>query len=433
MKILIVDDETVSRTKLEAILEEFGQCRTVAGGLEAVSEVEKAMIANEPYDLITMDIAMPEMDGTEALFHIRNLEQKYGSPDRSKARIIMVTAQKDRDSLVTCVQAGCDDYIIKPFDPDLVQQRLLALKLPGMEQWAEKREKQAVSDVECRETDKVAIGREVLTFFKRGEITLPSPPGVYLKFKKMVEQGADLVVITDILKEDLGVSFHLISVSNSPYYRGVKENRTLKEAIGRLGLDLTTKYVDILSNRSVFTTANQAYQPFMESVWEHSLACAMAAETLTRYLGINLGHDPFTLGLLHDVGKMVLIQILGEVEARGKIECNVDRAEILNTLAAYHGPFGQAVLDQWNFPKVFGLIAKWHDNLDEGPTASQALMVVQLSNMISKSMGYGHDQPVPYPLVDNPPAKKLGVKEDTVEKVKKDLFELMEETREALA
>lgn len=431
MKILIVDDEAVSRIKLEAVFGDFGECRAVAGGREAVAEVKNALVEGEPYNLITMDIGMPDMDGTEALFEIRKLEKQYPCDRDSKARVIMITAQNDRDSLITCVKAGCDDYIIKPVDPDLVIQRLLALKIHGVEEEVGKRRKQILTAGQYKESDRVAIGKEVLSLFKRGEISLPSPSSVYKEFKKMIERGADIFEMTGLLKEDIGLSFHLISVSNSPVYRGVKENRNLQQAIGRLGLELTARYVEILGNRSLFTVANEAYQPIMDNLWEHSAACANAAELLADEMGLELAHDPFTLGILHDVGKMVLIQIVSELEARGKIGVDVNRANVLNTLTEYHGPFGQAVLNQWNFPREFGEAAKMHDDLEKAYEGSKELLVVQLANLISKSMGYGCDEIKEVDLLECPPAKVLGVDAENLEAVKSRLGKLMAETLQA--
>ena len=432
MKILIVDDEAVSRTKLEAIFEEFGECQAVASGQEAMIAVQKALAEDAPFDLITMDVGMPGMDGTETLYEIRKLEKSAWEFTRSKARIVMITGKKDRDCLITCVQAGCDDYLLKPFDPDVVVQRLMALNLPGVAEKVRARKKEASSERECEETDRVAIGREVLSLFKRGEISLPSPPGIYRQFREMVEREANVSEVAEILKDDLGLSFHLISVSNSPYYRGVEDNRNLQQALGRLGLELTRKYVDLLSNRSVFTISNQAYQPFMESLWEHSVACAHAAELLTKALGLNLEHDPFTLGILHDVGKMVLIQIVSELEAREKIGCDLNRADMLKTLADHHGPFGEAVLKQWNFPQTYCLVARWHDKVDEAPALSPELQVVQISNLIAKSMGYGPDEVSESDILESQSARSLGVDVEILGQVKDGLVSLMEETQKTL-
>ena len=432
LKILIVDDESVSQIKLQAVLEEFGACLAVSGGREAIAEVKKALDKEDPYDLITIDISMPEMDGSETLFEIRELERKGPSPEKNRAKVIMVTAQSDRDSLITCVQAGCDDYIIKPFDPDQIVQRLVSLKLPGVEEWVRRQKENLPPGEKPVHSEKVAVGQEVLSLFKRGEISLPSPPDIYNKFKAMAEQGADLSDIADILKEDMSISFHLISVSNSPVYRGNQENRNLRQAIGRLGLEMTAKYVDMLANRSLFTIANRGYQPIMDELWQHSLACANAAEILVAELGLKMEHDPFTLGILHDVGKMVLIQIMSELESRGTIPGDTNRYDVLSALDAYHGPFGEAVLGQWNFPEVFGTVARHHDDLDMAPSADQALLVVQLANLIAKSTDFGYNGSVVVDAAASQPAVLLGAGLEIIERVKQRLTMVMEETRQAM-
>ena len=434
MKILIVDDETISRTKLAAILEAFGEIRAVDSGVEAVREFQQALVDNAPFDLITMDINMPGMDGTEALFEIRSLEQGEFKDSIKRTRVIMVTAQSDRDSLITCVQAGCDDYIIKPFAPDKVIQRLKALKLPGVDQWEKRKQEQSSASraLGYKAGDKLAIGREVLTLFKRGELCLPSPPTIYRQFRKLIDQGAGLHEIADLLKDDLGVSFHLISISNSPYYRGVQENKNLLQAVSRLGLDLTRKYVDLLGNRTVFTTGNQAYQPLMENLWAHSVACANAAEILARTLNLTPDHDPFTMGIMHDVGKMVLIQVVSELEAQGKLARDVNRQDVLKTLDAYHGPFGEAVLRQWKFPADFSKVAKLHDKPDEIDKMSDTLALIQLANLISKVMGYGNVKLSGVDLTDAPSARRFGLKAETLEEVQAKLAEVMEETQKSM-
>ena len=74
MKILIAEDEFVSRTKLEKILSSYGECHVTVDGSEALLAFKAALETNEPYDLICLDILMPKMDGHEALQEIRKME-----------------------------------------------------------------------------------------------------------------------------------------------------------------------------------------------------------------------------------------------------------------------------------------------------------------------------------------------------------------------
>jgi two-component system chemotaxis response regulator CheY len=127
MKILVVDDEMVSREKMKLIMSHFGQCEAVENGVEAVKIFVKAWESWTPYDLISLDVQMPEMDGIEVLGKIRGLELEKGVSDNRRAKIVMVTARADTETLVSCIQAGCNDYVIKPFDKATVAKKLAKL------------------------------------------------------------------------------------------------------------------------------------------------------------------------------------------------------------------------------------------------------------------------------------------------------------------
>jgi two-component system, chemotaxis family, chemotaxis protein CheY len=124
MRILVVDDELVSRKKMEKIMAAFGECAAVDTGDAALKAFVDAIVNGKPFDLITLDVSMPEMDGTEVLYEIRKIEKRRNIPRKSWTRIIMVTAQSDKDTVTLCIQVGCDNYIVKPFDRTIVAKKL---------------------------------------------------------------------------------------------------------------------------------------------------------------------------------------------------------------------------------------------------------------------------------------------------------------------
>lgn len=81
MKTLTIDDELVSREKMKKIIGQFGSCIAVDSGPAGVSAFRKALEDGAPFDLLTLDVSMPEMDGTEVLFEINaanHLARKIG-------------------------------------------------------------------------------------------------------------------------------------------------------------------------------------------------------------------------------------------------------------------------------------------------------------------------------------------------------------------
>ena len=116
MRTLIVEDDFTSRLLLQSFLARHGECHIAVNGKEAVAAFRLAQESGQPYDLICMDIMMPEMDGQTAVREIRALEEAAGTLSTSGAKIIMTTALDDVKSVVESFKALCDAYLFKPID-----------------------------------------------------------------------------------------------------------------------------------------------------------------------------------------------------------------------------------------------------------------------------------------------------------------------------
>jgi CheY-like chemotaxis protein len=127
MKILVVDDEMVSRTKLKLIMDNFGDCEAADNGKQALSMFHKAHQQGKPFGLIMLDIDMPEMDGVAVLAEMIEAEIKLEVSKAHKAKILMVTSYTDKKRVISCIQSGCDDYIAKPFDVNTIGKKLSKL------------------------------------------------------------------------------------------------------------------------------------------------------------------------------------------------------------------------------------------------------------------------------------------------------------------
>jgi two-component system chemotaxis response regulator CheY len=116
MKVLIVEDDFSSRLLLQMLLTKYGECHIAVNGREAVLAFRMALDAGRPYDLICLDIMMPEMDGQAALKEMRALEEARGIVSTHGAKIIMTTALGDVKNVSAAYQELCDGYLVKPID-----------------------------------------------------------------------------------------------------------------------------------------------------------------------------------------------------------------------------------------------------------------------------------------------------------------------------
>lgn len=119
MRILVVDDDYVSRLLLKELLRPHGDVDSASDGELAICMFEKASEEGVPYDLVTMDIGLPDMRGQDVLLRMREYENRrklYASD--SEAKFLMVTGMTDSENVAASYQEGCEGYLTKPVSPE---------------------------------------------------------------------------------------------------------------------------------------------------------------------------------------------------------------------------------------------------------------------------------------------------------------------------
>ena len=122
MKCLIVEDDFAARRLLQRYLSGYGDCDIAVDGNEAVEAFRQATDEKEPYELICLDIMMPNMDGREALKLIRQIENEHGIGGLDGVKVIMTTALDDSKNVMESFREGCEAYLVKPVE----RKKLLA-------------------------------------------------------------------------------------------------------------------------------------------------------------------------------------------------------------------------------------------------------------------------------------------------------------------
>lgn len=124
MKILLAEDDFVTRKFMVNFLSKYGECDVTVDGMEAVDAFMMALEDDEPYDLVCLDIMMPVMDGYQALVGIRNLEKQRNVPEEKAAKVIMTTALNEEQNVNMAFELGCTIYSGKPIDQGRFEQAL---------------------------------------------------------------------------------------------------------------------------------------------------------------------------------------------------------------------------------------------------------------------------------------------------------------------
>ena len=129
MRLLIVDDDGTNRKLLEAMVTKLGDCQAVECGKDAVAAFQKAWEDWRPFDIIFLDILMPEMDGRQVLLKIRELEKEKQIPDKLGVKIIMVTGVSEKEMVMGCLRDGCNEYLVKPIEGKSLFEKIKKLGL----------------------------------------------------------------------------------------------------------------------------------------------------------------------------------------------------------------------------------------------------------------------------------------------------------------
>lgn len=131
IKILVVEDDFLSRSLLSKMVSEYGEVEVAVDGIEAVDAVKRSYEGGAAYDLIFLDIMMPRKDGLAALREIREYEEASGISALEICKVVMTTALGDAKNVMTAFGSQCDGYITKPFSKKVIDDQIRKI-LPGL-------------------------------------------------------------------------------------------------------------------------------------------------------------------------------------------------------------------------------------------------------------------------------------------------------------
>jgi len=209
---------------------------------------------------------------------------------------------------------------------------------------------------------------------KTGNVS--SIPAAALQVMKVLrDPNANMGEIVQVISYDPGLTSNILKLANSTFFGCAKGISSLRDAVVRLGAGNIFKLVTASIANVALSRGMKGYNLRPGELWEHSIAVAVAAETLAEMQKVKAAKLVFTAGLLHDIGKVVLGRFIDR-EVFHKI------AEVLKTGRTYveaegevlgidHAEVGARLLSSWNIPDSLVMAVRWHHhpwNSAEDPT-----------------------------------------------------------------
>lgn len=373
VRILVAEDEENIRLALKTIVNKNLLCDEVIACENGQDAWEK--LQTQTYSLVISDWNMPLKTGFELLEAMRSNEQTRNIP------MLLLTARSDKSSVITALQAGVSDYITKPFDKAMLIQKASKLLAKSM---ADTAQVKMMSSPESSPTTSVAD--EVVKRIKSGENALPVLPELAVKVEELFQRDeVELAELVKVVQTDPGITIKLINISNSPQYRSLSEIKSLDKAIARIGLKMTQNYVLVLAKRGLFKVDAPQYEALLNRIWQHSLATAACAQALAQKLALSEPDGYYTMGLLHDIGKLLLLQTFSEI---AKKRPDANEQQCIDLMEQFHSEFGLLMLAKWKFPNDYQQVARYHEDVTKAPQPNNALYVVALANQLAIKNGF---------------------------------------------
>ena len=226
---------------------------------------------------------------------------------------------------------------------------------------------------------------EILAKFKAGKIDPPVMPQVVREMQTVIKQPKSTPEqLAQVIEKDPTIALRLISVANSPIYRGITTIRKISTAIPRLGLKETLNIILTIANKNLYETDNVKYKILMDRLWVHALACAYGSKLISQALKLDDPEKYFLMGLVHDIGKALLLKAFSEV-TQGR-SLNLDA--IGANLQEAHIGMGSMLLKRWGFDAELINVITHHEDEEYSPDTVDEILIVHLANMLTRKIGF---------------------------------------------
>ncbi len=340
-KILIVESSDVRSRALSMILGQIGgyEISRSPTVLEALKQIKL-----HSFDLVlTNTVVQKDLDGIK-LAQIVLLRGLVPEPPL----IMMATEQKDSGLVRKCRHIGVVDYLIYPYDPETLLQRV----------------KEALG--QRQEMSKPDTQQAIVKTLKN-ILDLPTISQVHDRIGQLLaSDGSSAKDVSEVMEIDQSITSKVLQLANSAVFGFNRHISSVKDAVALIGFEQVGDLVTAATTFEALGRVEESPHFNRMAFWEHSIGCG----TIAKILADKLGVDPeraFVAGLLHDIGKVVLDGYFPELFAQALQVASTEAISIYEaenkTLPINHEIVGSHLARQWKLPDALTDVIGSHHNL----------------------------------------------------------------------
>ena len=223
---------------------------------------------------------------------------------------------------------------------------------------------------------------------------LPPMPTVVMRAMEMtLDPDVSVSKLQLLISQDQALSAKILRIVNSAMYSLRREVSTVSHAVAVLGIDTVKSVIMAASVERVFQAAKDLGTKLMS---DHSWGTALAARCIARRVHYQNLEEALVCGLMHDIGKPVLLQNLRPryseiISAVYSGSANFHQQELL-AFGFSHAHVGALLARKWNFPAQLAEAVGYHHSPLSAPTYKQLACIINLANLFMISMGIGFEK-----------------------------------------
>ncbi|MBN2290412.1 MAG: HDOD domain-containing protein [Candidatus Glassbacteria bacterium] len=224
--------------------------------------------------------------------------------------------------------------------------------------------------------------------------SLPPVPVVAVRLTRLLrDPDTSVSTLVETIKYDPNLTTQAIKMANSAFFRSSVQVVTLKDALVRLGNTRLLQLVIASSLQPAMVASVDGYCLDPGDLWRHCVAVGVAAEKIEKELGGENLDLAFTLGLLHDIGKLALGYFVDRNSEQIALETGHDAQSFLDVeekvLGISHTEAGALMLEQWGFPEELVVAVRWHHLPEQAGSHQKLVDLVHLGDAVAMMMGIG--------------------------------------------
>jgi HD-like signal output (HDOD) protein/CheY-like chemotaxis protein len=465
--VLVVDDMPIFREPIEAILRAEGfEVVTATNGQEAIT----VLSATKPA-LVLLDLGMPVMDGLVVLHHMRQHKMFKATP------VIILSAETDRGRIVEAVKLGISGYVLKasfslkdllskvnahfapqigskaatpeaqsaqagPVIPTHSAKTASAPSRPALVGLHNSGEPKTAADQasDIKSLKPIISRSDLFERLKGNEELKGFSPTVSQVLKLTSSPNYSLDAVSKAVRQDQAMVLKLLKVANSSVYSRGDRVDTVHKAILRIGMESIRQTVLNIGVVERFSSPSFKDHISTAQFWEHSIGCGIIAAEIAHATDAKDADTAFTSGLLHDLGRVIFAEALGDqyiqvIETARRLEAPLELVET-RMLLLNHADVMDRLLNAWKFPKhLVDPIMFHHASAGSArsvaPTRVAEILRLGLSNRLAHAMLLGNSgNDAIYPIEEHCRALKISAK--TIRAIKDTACQQTDDTKFAL-